>query len=174
MTGRPCFPSGASQNDYAAIGDAAHNYMAAIPSLKALDREARIKIAMRCINGFRISGHISPENLVAAGETFVAWVETNYPGAIWHSEVYASAPRPEGGQWEGWMDLLLELPNGEMVLIDHKTAPLTGEKCLEKAKEYTGQLKAYRSMLTSAGKSVVDTWIYFPFGSSMVKVSFSV
>ena len=173
MTGRPCFPSGASQNDYVAIGDAAHSYMAAIPSLKALDHEAKMKIATRCINGFRVSGHIYPENLVTAGETFVAWVETNYPGAIWHSEVYASAPRPEGGQWEGWMDLLLELPTGELVLIDHKTAPLMGEKCLGKAKEYTGQLKAYRSMLTSAGKSVVDTWIHFPFGSSMVKVSFS-
>lgn len=84
-----------------------------------------------------------------SGNIFEGWVASQYPGASWNCEVYGTAPRAAGGNWDGWIDLLIELPDNKIVLVDHKTAPLSGDQCLNRAREYSGQLTAYREMLES-------------------------
>ena len=58
--------------------------------------------------------------------------------------------------------LLLELPSGQLVVIDHKSAPIRREHCAVKAATFSAQLQAYREMLIRAGNEVASCWIHFP------------
>lgn len=173
LEGERIFPTGAKEEEFGAIGDATHAYLAALPSMRHLKDDARERIAIRCISNHGVSGIVDSIKLLQAGQTFEKWVAVHYPKASWHCEVYGTGPRSAGGQWDGWMDLLLELPDGKLALIDHKTAPLRPEQCLAKAQEYSGQLTAYREMLLRAGKELVAAWIHFPFGATMVRATWN-
>ncbi|HUG68716.1 MAG TPA: 3'-5' exonuclease [Pirellulaceae bacterium] len=162
LSGPSHFPTGAVETQYAAIGDAVHSYLAAIPSMRLMKDAAKERVAERCFAAFSVTGILSPSVLVSSGERFVQWVERRYPGAEWHVEMAASGPRVAGGDWSGTIDLLLQLPSGEVVVIDHKSAPIRREHCEAKAGQFAGQLAAYREILTSAGETVESTWIHFP------------
>ena len=73
---------------------------------------------------------------------FYQWIEKNYPNAAWHTELPVSGPRSEGGQWVGTVDLCLQLPDGTIVLIDHKSAPVRRNQCAAKAAANSGQFTA--------------------------------
>ena len=170
LGGTRIFPTGAKKEQFGAIGDAAHAYLAALPSMRSLNDAARERIANRCLRNHSVNGIVDAINLVKSGNIFEAWVASQYPGASWNCEVYGTAPRAAGGNWDGWIDLLIELPDNKIVLVDHKTAPLSGDQCLNRAREYSGQLTAYREMLEKADKVVAGAWIHFPFGATMVRV----
>jgi ATP-dependent exoDNAse (exonuclease V) beta subunit len=72
------------------------------------------------------------------------------------------APRSAGGQWNGTLDLLLELTDGKVVIIDHKSAPIRREHCAAKASTFSGQLLAYKEMINSTERAVDSCWIHFP------------
>lgn len=169
LAGSSHFPSGADESQYSAIGDAVHSYLAALPSIRSLDDAAKERVAERCLAAFSVTGILSPSVLVSSGERFCQWVEKNFPDARWHVEIPASGNRAAGGDWSGAIDLLLQLPTGEVVVIDHKSAPIRRKHCEEKARQFTGQLDAYRELLTSAGETVVSTWIHFPLAGVVVK-----
>jgi ATP-dependent exoDNAse (exonuclease V) beta subunit len=62
---------------------------------------------------------------------------------------------------EGWIDLLLEGPEG-YVLVDHKTYPGSDPEGHIREK-YLGQMAAYRgAVLAATGKPVLRTLIHFP------------
>lgn len=69
--------------------------------------------------------------------------------------------RPDNQVMEGWIDLLLEGPDG-FVLVDHKTYP--GNEPEGHVREnYLGQMTAYRdAVLAPTGKPVLRTLIHFP------------
>ena len=158
----PChFPSGAREEQYAAIGDAVHAYMASLPSTRSLSDKERECIAERCLVAFSVTGLLSPTVLVSAGERFCAWVEKTFPGAQWHTEVGLTAPRAAGGQWFGSGDVLLDLPDGACVIVDHKDAPIRREHCAAKAATFAGQITAaLRPSRPRAGKSVRPSFIF--------------
>ena len=162
LTGSPHFPTGAKEDQYSAIGDAVHAYFAALPSLHALTSVQKEAVAERCMAAYSVTGLLTPAVIVSAGERFCAWVESQYPGACWLTETPVTVPRLAGGQWKGTLDLLLQLTDGDLVIIDHKSAPLRREHCAAKAASYSGQLSAYQEMIRGAGQSIRSTWIHFP------------
>jgi len=169
LPGPSHFPSGADADQYAAIGDAVHSYLATLPSMRSVNDAEKEGVAERCLAAFSVTGIFAPTVLVSSGERFLQWVEKRYPGADWHVETAANGPRPAGGNWSGTIDLLLQLPSGGVVVIDHKSAPIRREHCEAKAGQYTGQLAAYGEMLTSAGETIESTWIHFPLAGVMAQ-----
>jgi len=162
LPGPSHFPTGADEDQYAAIGDAVHSYLAALPSMLSLSDGAKERVAERCLSAFSVTGILAPSVLVSSGERFRQWVEKNYPGAQWHVETAASGPRAAGGDWNGTIDLVLQLPSGGVVVIDHKSAPIRRQHCAAKATQFAEQLAAYREVLTSVGETVESEWIHFP------------
>ncbi|MEO2031051.1 MAG: UvrD-helicase domain-containing protein [Planctomycetaceae bacterium] len=169
LPGPSHFPSGADADQYAAIGDAVHSYLAAIPSIRSGNDAEKERVAERCLTAFSVTGILAPTVLVSSGERLLQWVEKRYPGAHWHVETAANGPRTAGGNWSGTIDLLLQLPNRGVVVIDHKSAPIRREHCEAKAGQFTGQLAAYSEVLTSAGETVESTWIHFPLAGVMAQ-----
>lgn len=170
LSGPSFFPSGAKEEHYGVIGDAVHAYFAALPSMAALAQERKERIAARCIAAFSIGGYITPADLVSAGDRFIAWVQGKYPGAVWYTEIPLTSPRADGGQWNGAVDLLLQLPNGAVVVVDHKSAPIRREHCGNKAATFAGQLRSYREILQAVGQNVESTWVHFPLAGVMAEM----
>jgi ATP-dependent helicase/nuclease subunit A len=169
LPGDQFFPAKADEATYARIGNSVHSYMAALPSLRAASDELRTKVAERCISAFETTGLVPASVIVSAGKRFVAWVEANYPKAIWLTETPVSGPRSQGGQWTGTIDLLLKLPNGEVVIIDHKSAPIRRDACVAKAAEFIGQINAYHEILDGAGEKVCSKWIHYSLAGVLVR-----
>lgn len=169
LPGPAHFPTGAEEDQYAAIGDAVHSYLAALPSITSLSDREQERVAERCLAAFSVTGILSPSVLVSSGERFRQWVEKHFPGSQWHVETAVCGPRSAGGNWNGTIDILLQLPSGELVVIDHKSAPIRRGYCETKAKEYAGQLAAYSEALTSAGEVIKSTWIHFPLAGVLAK-----
>jgi hypothetical protein len=143
--------------------------MAALPSLRAANDELKTKVAERCLAAFGITGLVPASVIISAGQRFVDWVDANYPQATWHTETPVSGPRSQGGQWTGTIDLLLKLPTGKVVVIDHKSAPIRRDACTGKAAEYAGQLAAYEEILQNGGATVAGKWIHFPLAGVVVR-----
>jgi hypothetical protein len=160
------------EDQEAALGNAIHAYLTALPSLHALTRDQRRDVAIRCLRGFGVEALLMPGPLVDMGERFHAWVHTRYPGATWHTEVPLTAPRPEGGQWYGSADLVLRLPTGELVIVDHKCGPVRRDHMRAKAVGYAGQLLAYREAL-SAQEVVKAVWVHFPLATGIARFEVS-
>ena len=109
------------------------------------------------------------QRIFSSGECFHEWVEKNYPGAQWHVEIAASGSRAAGGNWNGTIDLVLQLPSGGVVVIDHKSAPIRRQHCATKIAQFSGQLAAYREVLTATGQTVESEWIHFPLAGVVVR-----
>ena len=169
LPGPSHFPTGPEEEQYAAIGDAVHSYLAALPSITSLSDSEKESVAERCLAAFSVTGILSPSVLVSSGERFRQWVEKHFPGSHWHVETVVCGPRSAGGDWNGTIDLLLQLPSGGVVVIDHKSVPIRRGYCESKAKEYADQLAAYSEALTSAGEVIKSTWIHFPLAGVLAK-----
>lgn len=170
LPGPAHFPSGANEEHYAAFGDAVHSYLASLPSTRTFTSQQKEMIAERCFAAFSVTGLLSPSVLVSTGARFCDWVDNNYPGARWLVEVPMSALRTAGGQWTGVGDLLLQLPSDEVVVIDHKSAPIRRAHCLAKAMTFAGQLQAYSEILTAAGETVRSNVIHFPMAGVLAEL----
>jgi ATP-dependent exoDNAse (exonuclease V) beta subunit len=70
---------------------------------------------------------------------------------------------------KGWVDLLLETPEG-WVLVDHKfTDEPSALSAL--ALRYSGQLKAYVDAVEAAtGKPILSCWVHFPTFGQMFNI----
>ena len=170
LPGPSHFPSGANEDQYAAIGNAVHSYLASLPSTRSLSNKEKERVAERCLSAFSATGILSPSVLVSTGERFCEWVEQNYPDARWHTEITMTAPRSAGGQWFGTGDLLLQLPDGDIVIVDHKSAPIRREHCLAKAATFASQIRAYCEMVTTAGEKVRSAFIHFPLAGVIAEL----
>jgi superfamily I DNA/RNA helicase len=162
LPGMAHFPSAAKEDQYTSIGQAVHAYMAALPSLAGLTTTQKEAVALRCLTGFGVNGVLTADALAHSGDRFVAWVEKTFPAAAWSTEVPVTVPHADNGQWNGTIDLLLTLPNCEVVLIDHKSAPLRRDACLTKAATFSNQLLSYQEILRQLKVPVRSTWIHFP------------
>jgi ATP-dependent helicase/nuclease subunit A len=151
-----------------ALGSAIHAYLAALPSLRSVGQEARLAAATHCLRGFDVAEALLPQELVQAGARFEAWVQQRWPGARWHTEVALRAPAPDGAQWVGTADLLLQLPDGRVVVVDHKGTPLPESRWGEKAAGYAGQLHAYTLALEAQGIQVAERWVHLPTQGKVV------
>ncbi len=170
LAGESFFPGKVDEAQFTMIGDAVHSYLASLPSLATADESRKTAVAERCLSAFSVTGIIPASVLVASGDRFVEWVEATYPGATWHAEIAVSGPRDGGGQWDGAIDLILQLPTGEVIIIDHKSAPIRRDSCAKKASEYVGQLLAYGDSLKPTGDHIAATYIHFPLAGVVAQL----
>ncbi|PCC46071.1 UvrD-helicase domain-containing protein [Brevibacterium aurantiacum] len=154
--------------DWDRVGDAVHAYLG-LP-LTPLTDELKRTAAQRILSRWDADGVLNADLLIEVGERWIAWVETTYPGA----EVVTESPiawRNNHAQlMEGWIDSRISLPNGDHILVDHKSYPGT-DPVGHIREKYLGQLTVYKSALArtiSAPKSVL---IHFPLVGLIVSIS---
>jgi ATP-dependent exoDNAse (exonuclease V) beta subunit len=171
LSDAPLFPEIKDEAQHNPLGKAVHAYLASLPSTAALAVDSIEAAALRCLKGWNAQTILSANELAAMGERFRKWINHRYPGANWHTEVPMTAPKSDGGQWKGVLDLALELDGGDIVLIDHKSSPIRHDQCPDKAVTFHGQLDAYRKTLEVQGINVKEIWIHFPLSGVMAKMS---
>jgi ATP-dependent exoDNAse (exonuclease V) beta subunit len=102
---------------------------------------------------------VDPADVLAADDRLREFLASRYPDARAFREWPISYFNEKGQLVQGWIDFLLELPDG-YVIIDHKTTPNTQR---EHVKNYAPQLQAYKEGVELAtGKKVLATLIHLP------------
>lgn len=145
-------------DDWGAVGSAVHAYLGT--EFSVLDAAQQRDLAERIIERWQVKGTIDSSLLLAAGERFESYLDAEFPGWGRLREA-AIGWRPDNQVMEGWIDLLLEGPDG-FVLVDHKTYPGNDPEGHVREK-YLGQMAAYRdAVLAATGKPVLRTLIHFP------------
>jgi len=120
--------------------------------------------------GFDVLEHLTASDALRQTEALRQWISSRWPQATARAEVPIELSWPNGQQMVGRIDLLLELPEG-WVLIDHKSSLLGAEKWPELAMQYSGQLAMYAEAIESvSGKTVLEKWLYLPVAVGAVQV----
>ncbi|MCY0905867.1 UvrD-helicase domain-containing protein [Arthrobacter sp. H14-L1] len=154
-------------DDWGAVGSAVHAYLGT--EFRSLNETARIRSAERLVQRWGVSQTVRADLLLAAGERFEAYLDAEFSGWKRHREA-AIGWRPQGQTMEGWIDLLLEGPDG-YVLVDHKTYPGSDPVGHIRAK-YLGQMKAYADAIEAAtGKPVQRVLMHLPAVGNVYEVS---
>ena len=143
--------------EWGAVGSAVHAYLGTqYSTLTSVDQ---LRLAETIIERWKIGHIVSPELLIESGARLESYLTAAYPGWTHHREA-AIGWRTENRVMEGWIDLLLEGPEG-CVLIDHKTYPGNDPEGHIRDK-YLGQMAAYRDALAAAGMPVIRTLMHLP------------
>ncbi|KRF03454.1 hypothetical protein ASH00_15655 [Arthrobacter sp. Soil782] len=152
---------------WASVGSAVHAYLGT--EYTALDRAGQLGVAKEILDRWQVGDLIGVELLLTAGDRFAEYLASVYPGAPVLREVPISWRTGQNQYMEGWIDLLIELPEG-FVLIDHKSYP--GEDPAKHIrKENLGQMETYRqALLDVTGKPVVETLIHLPALGKVYKI----
>lgn len=150
------------------VGEAVHGYLG-IP-LTHLDGERRERAAQRLIGAWDVGAHVSAETMADLGDRWLDWIGDQFPGATIRSEVPVTWRNDAHQVHEGWIDQLLELPDGRVVLVDHKTYP--GEDPLEHVRaNYVGQLTGYADALELAGAGrPAEILVHLPLKGMVVAI----
>lgn len=141
--------------EYNLLGNAFHNYIAIHP------RENQKELAVRILENWGIAEAISPTALVLAAERLYNWIQNTWPDGKVSCEVPMTLRNDQGQLYQGFIDLLLETPDGFMI-IDHKTHPNPAD--VERyATSCAPQLRIYAEAVAKAtGKRVLQTIIHLP------------
>lgn len=149
-----------------ALGSAIHTYLAT--DYGCLTDEQRLELAHNVIRRWGMETSLDPSEVVAAGERLTGFLEKHFPGYKAFREWPMTLRNADGQLMQGWIDLLLEMPDG-YVIIDHKSYP--GEDSEERAKKYAPQLRAYREAVEKAtGKEVIDTLLHLPISGLVLRI----
>ena len=143
--------------EWGAVGSAVHAYLGT--QYSSLDNGAQVQLAETIVNRWGVHQIVGPDVLVESGQRLQTYLDAEYAGWKVHREA-AIGWRTENRVMEGWIDLLIEGPEG-CVLVDHKTYP--GQEAEQYIREsYLGQMAAYRQALAATGKTVIKTLIHLP------------
>ena len=150
-----------------AVGNAIHGFLAVDHSGSTIQR--KLEIARGLLDRWEVDKAIDPNDLMAAEERLQAFINKRYSGAKINREWPVSIRNNVFQQMQGWIDMLIELPEG-YVVIDHKSYPGTdGEKHV---KQYAPQLAVYKEAIEKAtGKSVISTLIHLPVLGKIFDIS---
>ena len=137
------------------LGNAFHNFIALNP------KQDRLAIAERLLKNWTVENSISPETLLECADNLYRWIAETWQNAKISCEVPMTYHDENGTLYQGFIDMLLELPDG-YVIIDHKTHPMAHD-AQDYAADCAGQLRLYRKAVEAAtGKSVKQTIIHLP------------
>jgi len=148
------------------FGNAMHGFLGA----DRLDAEsgARIAMAEGLLSRWGVAKSIAPEDLLEASDRLHQFIQKHYPHAKILREWPITLRNDQNQLMHGWIDMLLELPEGYIV-IDHKSYP--GADTVEHAKGYAPQLNIYKQAVKQAtGMPVLQTLIHMPVQGSIVQV----
>lgn len=112
--------------------------------------------------GFGVGEALSASEVKAQTAALHAWVRSRWPQGRVRAEVPVSCGNGAGQILQGWIDLLVEIPDG-FVVIDHKSSMGSASRLQEIAEAYSGQLDAYASAVEAAtAKKVLEKWLFLP------------
>ena len=150
-----------------AVGNAIHGFLAVDHSGFAIQQ--KIEIAWRLLDRWGVDKAIDPNDLMAAEERLKAFINESYFGAQISREYPVSLRNNAFQQMQGWIDMLLELQEGYIV-IDHKSYP--GADAEKHVKKYAPQLEVYKEAIEKAtGKNVISTLIHLPVIGKIFEIS---
>jgi hypothetical protein len=151
------------------LGDALHGFLAA--DRPSLPRPDRFALAEGLIARWGVSGALPSEAFLDASDALASFVASRWPGATWHRELPLRRRLPDGSVLSGTADLVLETPDG-LVVVDHKSYPGSSTQALARAATHAGQLAAYALTVSEAwARPVLGTFIHLPIAGIMVRVS---
>lgn len=149
------------------VGEAIHAYLA-LP-LEALNAAQQETAAARLVERWAVARAVEPAVLREAGEAWAAFLAAEFPGAEVLTEQPITWWNEEDQVMEGWIDTLLRLPSGEIVLVDHKSYP--GDHPVEHVRrEYLGQMATYSRALAAAGVAPSRILIHLPLRGEVLEV----
>jgi ATP-dependent helicase/nuclease subunit A len=142
------------------LGNAAHAYLGSVDS--RWQDEQKVAFADSILKRWNVNDAFGPDALVEAGNKFFEWCSDRWPDARALREWPITMRLEEGSILNGIIDLVLELPDG-FVIIDHKTYAGKMKEAERQAKGYAGQLSAYADAYGAAtGTACLGTYIHMP------------
>ncbi|MFD8878963.1 UvrD-helicase domain-containing protein [Corynebacterium xerosis] len=150
------------------VGEAVHGFLG-LP-LASLDEDLRAEAAERLVAAWGVGAHVGADALADVAKRWLSWRDSEYPGATARSEVPVTWRNDAHQVHEGWIDQILELPDGRVVLIDHKTYP--GEDPIGHVRDnYVGQLSGYADALELAGAGApAEILVHLPLKGMVVAI----
>jgi len=152
--------------DVRMLGEAIHTFLGA--DNVGYDKPRRLAMAENILKRWSVDKSLGAQSLLIASDRLHSWVTQKWPGAIWHREYPIALRQKNGTIINGLIDLLLETPEGYLI-IDHKSFAGNTQEAQKKAASFAGQLGCYAEAVeTATGRNVAGTWIYLPvIGLSM-------
>ncbi len=159
-------PVAETPRSWADFGNAIHGFFAA--DVPRAPKEQRLAMASVMLSQWDVASSIRPENLLEAHDRLHRFIARQYPEARILREWPMTMVLPNYQRMNGWIDVLLELPDG-YVVIDHKSYP--GEDARQHASVYVDQLAAYQQAVEWAtGRIVKQKLIHMPMAGVMLAI----
>jgi hypothetical protein len=163
--GAPVLIKATTRDELNPVGVCVHAFLAWDAFVDGGDdiRQAR---AAAMVERFAVKEWITPAQLRTIADQLWRALDVRFPGHRRRTEVPMLHRLPTGTVMRGQLDLLLDLPDGGAVIVDHKT---TWD---EDVVGYAGQLAAYRAAVVAADVGgAVQTWIHLPLLARLVEVT---
>lgn len=155
--------------DMAQLGTAIHACIAA--ALTDADAPLLQDEIGEILVGHGVGDVVTAQSVLRQINALNNWITQRWPDARRHAEIPVEAMVDNGQVMQGRIDLLLETPDG-WILLDHKSNPQRPEKWPEIAHEHSGQLMTYGNAVAQAtGKPVLESWLFFPVSAGAVRIA---
>lgn len=156
----------AERTDMSRVGSAIHAFLGMETAGVADD--SRHSQAAALLDRWGMADVLNADQLVIIQKRLQSFIKANYPDAILRTEWPIMIQQENHQLTQGWIDLLLELPDG-YVVIDHKSYP--GIDIQSLADRYAGQLGVYRQALeASSDKPVLASLLHLPLLGKVVSI----
>ena len=124
----------------------------------------------RILKGFGVADCISATSIIRQTQALHDWIASRWTNARAIAEYPVQQILASGQILNGRLDLLLDTNDG-WILIDHKSSPLAPDHWEQLAKEYGGQLDAYRSAIEMASnRPVLQSWLFLPVAGGAIRL----
>lgn len=125
----------------------------------------------RILSAWGMAHAVDKTAVIAQLQTFFEWLQQRWPGSTIRVEVPVEANRPDGARLRGRIDMLLDTPDG-WVLLDHKSNPGGTRHDDALAREHGPQLSAYAQAIEQCtGTPVKEHWLYLPISGRALQLS---
>jgi ATP-dependent helicase/nuclease subunit A len=155
-------------DDMNLVGRALHAVIAA--ALVNPVRDDAVDTVAALLDGFGAGGALDARTVLAVAQRFERFVRAQFAVTRITVEYPIEHSLDDGRSVHGWIDVLLETPDG-LVVIDHKSSPRPRSEWRAEALEHSGQLAAYRAALAACGERVVACGIHFPVSGGLLLVA---
>jgi ATP-dependent helicase/nuclease subunit A len=157
----------AGKPDMAALGTALHLCIARAGVLGGVSAPE----VERILKTWAVANVLDKDAVCAQVAAFQAWLTKRWPGCAVHVEVPIEADGPNGTRIRGRIDLLVDAPDG-WILVDHKSNPGGTARDEDLAAEHGPQLESYgHALIAATGKHVSQHWLYLPVAARTVRLA---
>ena len=149
------------------VGEAVHAFLA-LP-LEQLSPQQRESAAQRLLERWVVTRTVDARVLHETGEAWSRFLAEEFPGAQQLTEQPITWWNEEDQVMEGWIDTLLRLPSGEIVLVDHKSYP-GDDPVGHVRRHYLGQMATYSRALAAAGRAPDRILMHLPLRGEVIEI----